>query len=112
MSVEISLGYIQDMHSALSIATEPKRFKEAAEQVLELIKRSESRGFADHEVELRARLIVLQDRLFKAGEGPQVGIVRHLDALADDVRLRILRRYCSLCGACILGSRCACYKED
>lgn len=112
MSVELSLGYIQDMHSALAIATEPKRFREATEQVFELIKRSEARGLGDHEVEFRARLIVLQERLLKAEEGPQVGVIRHLDALSDHERLRILRRYCSQCGAAITGHGCTCYKDD
>jgi hypothetical protein len=112
MNAELPLGYIQDMHSALAIATEPKRFREAAEQVSELIKRSEARGLNEHEVEFRARLIVLQERLLKAEEGPQVGVVRHLGALDNETRRRILNRYCAFCGACVVGSRCTCYKDD
>src|SRR5512136_912433 len=102
MSTELPLGYIQDMHSALAIATDPKRYSDAHVQVLDLLKRSRDRGGSEHEVEFRAQLMVLSDRLRKAEEGPKVGVIRHLDALSDDARLRIMRRYCAYCGTSVV----------
>lgn len=110
--MEIDVGCWQDMCTALSIASDPRRYREARAQVSELIERSKVRGEAEGECIFRAQLYVLQDRLRVADQGPHVELLQHLDALSDAERLRLLRRYCTQCGGPITTTRCTCWKDD
>jgi hypothetical protein len=101
------------MCRALTIATEPKRYQEALAQVQELVERSKTRGEAEIEHVFRAMLYVLQDKLRKEMEDTPGTLLRYLDALPDDRRVEVIRRYCTFCGRRNDGPiGCTCMRDE